>query len=720
MNTFNIIENQIQDLLSSFKFELASLYIDQFLEMHSQPDGTYDEFVQSYIRELLIEMRGKVRQSESLSKQADQPETVQIKFLEEIKKLNQQYKIDDKSMDWTFGFTDHELMANLEDKENFITRIINISKNTEPYVCRYSNPSELPIEQLFNMNYILVFPLVYEESKFYNAMKFEYLNGISSSLLNLHPSDPTKKILFAYEFLERFDDVNKLRFYGSFIRNFLLLKYYNYDIQLENISILLSSEHNVNLFNSALKYFEQLLAYNQTIDSVYSKNFFENHPYTIKGKLGADKYEDIFLGGPSGSIGVSVYSDILKKNFTKKIISARKIEEDKKEESILRELYNQNDLHKDRIVTEDPVYRKELAMIYSVKDLPHNILLLGESGVGKTEIANIIHSSTESVNKSKKLVTVNCAAIPPELIESELFGYAKGAHSTAREKFEGKIKLADEGTLFLDEIGKAPLNVQAKLLKFVDEKTYYSVGSNVEKKSTTRIIFATNEDPIKLIKQGAMLADFYFRISKLKFTIPPLRERKKDLKNFILYFKNKCEKDFKISLQIRDETLYDMINLQWPGNIRQVENTMYQTVMECKNHNSTEIQFALVKKHIDIIPVKTNYGVFTNFEESFRSFFEYWKSIKNEFGVIKIEKAKEKTNEASVSGRKNKSNNSHSFLKLIIEPMAAQTFHSMNIDVNKSSEILGISLGQGEKYSPLQDRLNLYPKIKKVFEKLEN
>ena len=127
MNTFNIIENQIQDLLSSFKFELASLYIDQFLEMHSQPDGTYDEFVQSYIRELLIEMRGKVRQSESLSKQADQPETVQIKFLEEIKKLNQQYKIDDKSMDWTFGFTDHELMANLEDKENFITRIINLS-----------------------------------------------------------------------------------------------------------------------------------------------------------------------------------------------------------------------------------------------------------------------------------------------------------------------------------------------------------------------------------------------------------------------------------------------------------------------------------------------------------------------------------------------------------------------------------------------------------------
>ncbi len=691
MSIFNLLDNHIGYPVSKFDWEISSLQLDQLVQMNEENRGNSNIFMQNYIKNWLVKIFFNIQKSKSISTQAGSDRPAQILIEEEVMKFVNTPKMNEDPVDYIIAFPFEQ--EGIEPEQcKFIKEIKKFSNSSNISVNSYF---QAPVDlgwnegQLADKDYLLIFPIPFEGKNIYNTTSIEYLNSISSLLAALTIEGNKKNILLAYEFLDHFDKSNKRKFFRSFISNFLEMSYRRRVLLPPNISLLMGVTEDMELFHSVFFDLINLLRYNSPqndIDTVDS--FIANHPY-IKSGFITDN---------------TVIIDNKEKEFRKRFI----IKPKKTNFNIVKELQGE-------VESNDLVYLEELYKIHFVKDLKdhkgqrHSILLLGESGTGKTERAQSIHKSTAVVDPKRpsRFVAINCAAIPSGLIESELFGYAKGSHDTAHKDFDGKIKLADNGTLFLDEIGKAPLNVQSKILTFIDEKKYNSVGSNVEKKVDTRIIFATNDDPLVLIRQGKLLPDFYYRISKLKFTIPPLRDRPSDLEKFILHFKRLCEESFKITVELKDEALRYMLKLKWPGNIRQVENTIYQIFVECKALELNEITKQLVEKYIEKIPSSNNITSFTNFDESFSSFFEYWRSIKEEFDIIKTDDSTETSNR-------------HSFLKLIIEPMAAHTYNSMNLHVTKSSELLGLSLGDKKNYSPYYDRLNMYPKIKRVFEKLEN
>lgn len=201
-----------------------------------------------------------------------------------------------------------------------------------------------------------------------------------------------------------------------------------------------------------------------------------------------------------------------------------------------------------------------------------NLLILGESGVGKTALAKWIHD--QSNRREKHFVSLNCAAIPEQLMESELFGYQKGAFTGASESRLGKFEVADGGTIFLDEIGEMPLSMQAKLLHVIEEKRVMKLGSSTYRKVDVRIISATNRDIKKLVKDGRFREDLYFRLNPVEIEIPPLREREEDIRLLAEVYLQKLNKKFGKNILMTDEAYQVMASYPWPGNIRELINVI--------------------------------------------------------------------------------------------------------------------------------------------------
>ncbi|MBV4355894.1 sigma 54-interacting response regulator [Pinibacter aurantiacus] len=220
------------------------------------------------------------------------------------------------------------------------------------------------------------------------------------------------------------------------------------------------------------------------------------------------------------------------------------------------------------------------ALDLAAQAAPYNtsILILGESGTGKEKVAHCIHEL--SPRKHKPFIKINCAAIPPTLIESELFGHEKGAFTGAFEKRKGKFEQADGGTIFLDEIGELPLSMQGKLLRVLQEKEIEHVGGNVTIKIDVRIIAATNRNLEKEVADGNFRLDLYYRLSVFPLTLPPLRERKSDIELLALYFAEKfCKETNKPFHGIGISMADAMLAYDWPGNIRELENVLEQSVV---------------------------------------------------------------------------------------------------------------------------------------------
>ncbi len=206
-----------------------------------------------------------------------------------------------------------------------------------------------------------------------------------------------------------------------------------------------------------------------------------------------------------------------------------------------------------------------------------SVLILGESGTGKELIAQSIHRI--SSRKSKPFVAVNCAALPANLIESELFGHEKGAFTGATDKRTGKFEQGNEGTVFLDEIGELPLELQVKLLRVLQEKEIEPIGGRA-KKVDVRIIAATNRNLEGEIAAGKFRLDLYYRINIFPITLPPLRERKEDIVSLANHFVNiYARKENKIITGVADHVIHSMLNYDWPGNIRELENLMARSVL---------------------------------------------------------------------------------------------------------------------------------------------
>ncbi len=202
------------------------------------------------------------------------------------------------------------------------------------------------------------------------------------------------------------------------------------------------------------------------------------------------------------------------------------------------------------------------------------VLITGESGTGKEMVATAIWKSSD--RKDEKFVAINCAAIPEALLESELFGYVKGAFTSADPKGRmGKFELANKGVLFLDEIGDMPLYLQTKLLRVIQERKISRIGSNQIIPLDVRIIAATNQDLKKMIKQNSFREDLYYRLNVIPIEIAPLRERKRDIKDlfyfYIEYYRNLFGKSFQ---RVDDDVLDIMLNYPWPGNVRELENAV--------------------------------------------------------------------------------------------------------------------------------------------------
>ncbi len=236
------------------------------------------------------------------------------------------------------------------------------------------------------------------------------------------------------------------------------------------------------------------------------------------------------------------------------------------------------------IIGESKVMNDILKVVKQIADSRATVLVIGESGTGKELISRAIHY--HSNRREHPFVTINCAAIPETLIESELFGHEKGAFTNAIEKKLGRFELAHQGTLFLDEIGELSLSTQAKILRFLEEKEFNRVGGSKTIKVDVRLIAATNKDLNHHIRKGLFRNDLYYRINVVPIVLPPLRERKEDILLLLNHFIRKFNAESKKNVRgMSEEALEIMMHYEWPGNVRELENLVERVVaLTCNDY----------------------------------------------------------------------------------------------------------------------------------------
>lgn len=221
-------------------------------------------------------------------------------------------------------------------------------------------------------------------------------------------------------------------------------------------------------------------------------------------------------------------------------------------------------------------------------------LLLGETGTGKSLLAKKMHNFSN--RKDGPFVVVNCACMNPNLIESELFGYRKGAFSGAsKEGKKGIVEMADGGTLFLDEISEIPLELQGKLLQFIQDQQFTPLGDSKTHKVDVKIIAATNRDVTKMVAAQTFREDLYYRLNTFEIVIPPLRNRKEDIKTLVEYYLEKIDRAQNKKHEISEEAMESLCNYRWPGNVRELSNVVEKVVVLTEN---TKIELSNLPSYI--------------------------------------------------------------------------------------------------------------------------
>jgi len=258
------------------------------------------------------------------------------------------------------------------------------------------------------------------------------------------------------------------------------------------------------------------------------------------------------------------------------------------------------------------IYRSEkmknlMETLPRIAESNSNVLITGESGVGKELIANALHRLSKRANR--EFVAINCVAFPEGLLESELFGHMKGAFTDAHYNKQGLFEIADGGTLFLDEIGDMPLSLQAKLLRVIENGTFRRVGGVTDIKVDVRIISATNKDLKKEIEEGRFREDLYYRLNVIPVHIPPLRERREDIPLLAEYFVNKYHPGKRLS----NEALEALKNYSWRGNVRELENVIERVCLLTKSDEITlqdlPPEIIMDTKERPIVPELTPKGI---------------------------------------------------------------------------------------------------------------
>ncbi len=230
------------------------------------------------------------------------------------------------------------------------------------------------------------------------------------------------------------------------------------------------------------------------------------------------------------------------------------------------------------IIGNSEVMEKLRHMVKRIAPTEITALLLGESGTGKEVIARAIHRQSDRIKKN--FVAINCASIPETLLESELFGFEKGAFTGAHKTTKGKIEMAEGGTLFLDEIGDMPFNLQAKLLRFLQERVIERIGGREEIAVNVRVVCATNQNLLQMVEEKAFREDLYYRISEMVMPIPPLKDRDYDVIILAKYFLLQYSKDYNAKIKgFSDDAIEALKSYPWPGNIRELQNKIKSAVI---------------------------------------------------------------------------------------------------------------------------------------------
>ncbi|MBK5254260.1 MAG: sigma 54-interacting transcriptional regulator [Peptostreptococcaceae bacterium] len=337
--------------------------------------------------------------------------------------------------------------------------------------------------------------------------------------------------------------------------------------------------------------------------------------FTTLQKLGTGKHA-IISGSPiydsSGTpiliiTCVNVITKIIKADFPNQFYDA----------STLKFNINKRmNVHSIDIIAESQIMKALLQEAIKAARYDVTILLLGETGVGKEVIASIIHAS--SARNNEKFVKINCSAISPSLLESELFGYEAGSFTGALTKGKlGLFEVADKGTLLLDEIGDLPIELQGKLLRVIQSHEFYRIGGLIPIKSNVRIISSTNKDLEEMINKGEFREDLFYRLNVVSINIPPLRDRNADIKPLLLHFCYFYNKKYGTNKQFSNELLNVLVNYYWPGNIRELKNLVERLLVLCiedmllPEHLYSKYKFSRVKSPSDnviqvnkVIPLK--------------------------------------------------------------------------------------------------------------------
>jgi PAS domain S-box-containing protein len=234
---------------------------------------------------------------------------------------------------------------------------------------------------------------------------------------------------------------------------------------------------------------------------------------------------------------------------------------------------------KREIIGESAVMREVMSFVRRVASSEATTILLeGENGTGKDLIAKTLHY--QSLRQAEPFIAINCAAIPETLLESELFGYEKGAFTDARSQKRGIFELADKGTLFLDEIGEIPLMLQAKLLRVLEEQSFRRLGGLKDIQLDLRVVAATNKNLREAVKEGAFRQDLYFRVNVIQIVIPPLRQRREDILPLAKFFIEHYNRKFKRSIEgVSDDAARLMLKHDWPGNVRELRNAIERAMI---------------------------------------------------------------------------------------------------------------------------------------------
>ena len=264
------------------------------------------------------------------------------------------------------------------------------------------------------------------------------------------------------------------------------------------------------------------------------------------------------------------------------------------ENAILRKKLTRQYRHHD-IITKNPRMEEILALTQDIASLRSTVLIRGESGTGKELVARAIHFSGDRAEKP--FIVVSCAALTETLLESELFGYEKGAFTGAAAQSRGKFELAHGGTIFLDEIGDVSPKLQADLLRVLQERRFYRVGGTQEVEVDVRVVAATNKDLVDEVKQGKFREDLYYRLNVIEIRLPPLRERREDIPLLAEHFVHRISSELGREINgISGAAMKLLIAHDWPGNVRELENVIERAIVSCRNGMLDEADFSWLQQ----------------------------------------------------------------------------------------------------------------------------